>query len=77
MIESVRAAFTLPDLRRRIFFTIGMLIIYRLVANIPVPGVDLQSWLLSVPSVPRRSGHESARSALQSTRLLERFGARR
>ena len=46
MIESVRAAFTLPDLRRRIFFTIGMLIIYRLVANIPVPGVDLQSWLL-------------------------------
>ena len=46
MIESVRAAFTLPDLRRRILFTIGMLIIYRLLANIPVPGVDLQAWLL-------------------------------
>jgi preprotein translocase subunit SecY len=46
MIESVRAAFTLPDLRKRILFTIGMLIIYRLVANIPVPGVDLQAWLL-------------------------------
>ncbi len=46
MIESVRAAFTLPDLRRRILFTVGMLIIYRLVANIPVPGVDLQAWLL-------------------------------
>jgi preprotein translocase subunit SecY len=46
MIESVRAAFTLPDLRRRILFTIGMLIIYRLVANIPVPGVDLQAWLV-------------------------------
>lgn len=45
MIESVRAAFTLPDLRRRIFFTIGMLIIYRLLANIPVPGVNLQAWL--------------------------------
>lgn len=45
MIESVRAAFALPDLRRRIIFTIGMLIIYRLVANIPVPGVDLQAWL--------------------------------
>lgn len=45
MIESVRAAFTLPDLRRRILFTIGMLVIYRLVANIPVPGVDLQAWL--------------------------------
>ncbi len=46
MIESVRAAFTLPDLRRRILFTIAMLVIYRLLANIPVPGVDLQAWLV-------------------------------
>jgi preprotein translocase subunit SecY len=45
MIESVRSAFALPDLRRRILFTIGMLIVYRLVANIPVPGVNLQAWL--------------------------------
>ncbi|MCP4427963.1 MAG: preprotein translocase subunit SecY [Chloroflexi bacterium] len=45
MIESVRTAFALPDLRRRILFTIGMLVVYRLVANIPVPGVDLQAWL--------------------------------
>lgn len=40
MIESVRNALSLPDLRRRIFFTLGMLIVYRLVANIPVPGVN-------------------------------------
>lgn len=45
MIESVRNALALPDLRRRILYTIGLLIIYRLVANIPVPGVDLQAWL--------------------------------
>jgi preprotein translocase subunit SecY len=45
VIESVRTAFSLPDLRRRILFTIGMLIVYRLVANIPVPGVNLQAWL--------------------------------
>lgn len=44
MIESVRAAFSLPDLRRRILFTVFMLIIYRLAANIPVPGVDLDAW---------------------------------
>lgn len=44
MIESVRTAFTLPDLRRRIVFTVTMLVIYRLVANIPVPGVELQAW---------------------------------
>jgi preprotein translocase subunit SecY len=46
MIESVRAAFTLPDLRRKILFTVVMLVIYRLLANIPVPGVNLQQWLL-------------------------------
>jgi preprotein translocase subunit SecY len=45
MIESIRAAFTLPDLRRRILYTVGLLIIYRLVANIPVPGVNLTAWL--------------------------------
>ncbi len=45
MIESVRTAFSLPDLRRRIFFTLGLLIVYRLVSNIPVPGVDLDAWI--------------------------------
>ena len=45
MIESVRAAFSLPDLRRRILFTVFILVIYRLVANIPVPGVNLAAWL--------------------------------
>lgn len=45
MIESVRAAFSLPDLRRRILFTVFILVVYRLVANIPVPGVDLAAWL--------------------------------
>ncbi|HFE39005.1 MAG TPA: preprotein translocase subunit SecY [Gammaproteobacteria bacterium] len=38
MLESLRNAFSLPDLRRRILYTIGVLILYRLLANIPVPG---------------------------------------
>ena len=45
MIESVRTAFSLPDLRKRIFYTIGLLVVYRLVANIPVPGVNLEAWM--------------------------------
>jgi preprotein translocase subunit SecY len=45
MIDSVRSAFMLPDLRRRILFTLSMLVIYRLAANIPVPGVNLEAWL--------------------------------
>lgn len=44
MIESMQAAFALPDLRRRILYTIFLLVIYRLVANIPVPGVNLVAW---------------------------------
>ncbi|MGB3714703.1 MAG: preprotein translocase subunit SecY [Candidatus Promineifilaceae bacterium] len=50
MIESVRAALSLPDLRKRILFTIAMLAIYRLVANIPVPGVNLEAWLSFIQS---------------------------
>jgi preprotein translocase subunit SecY len=45
MVESVRNAIALPDLRRRILFTIGMLVLYQLVANIPVPGVNIDAWL--------------------------------
>jgi preprotein translocase subunit SecY len=41
MLEAVRNAFRLPDLRRRLLFTLGILVIYRLAAHIPVPGVNL------------------------------------
>jgi preprotein translocase subunit SecY len=50
MIDSMRAAFALPDLRRKILFTIWILAIYRLLSNIPVPGVNLSQWLLFVES---------------------------
>jgi len=33
-------AFSLPDLRRRIFFTLVILVIFRFVAHVPLPGVD-------------------------------------
>ncbi len=40
MLDSLRNAFSLPDLRRRILYTIGILVLYRLLANIPVPGAN-------------------------------------
>ncbi|HHE72596.1 MAG TPA: preprotein translocase subunit SecY, partial [Chloroflexi bacterium] len=43
MLEALRNALKLPDLRRRIFFTILILVIFRMAANIPVPGVDRQA----------------------------------
>ncbi|GAH56121.1 unnamed protein product, partial [marine sediment metagenome] len=33
-------AFRLPDLRRRILLTIGILAVFRFVAHVPLPGVD-------------------------------------
>jgi preprotein translocase subunit SecY len=33
-------AFSLPDLRRRILITVGILVIFRFVAHVPIPGVD-------------------------------------
>lgn len=40
IIEGLRNAFRLPDLRRRILITILILIVYRMATNVPVPGVD-------------------------------------
>jgi preprotein translocase subunit SecY len=40
MIQAVRNAFVLPDLRRKILFTLLMLVIYRAAAHVPVPGVN-------------------------------------
>ncbi|HQV69024.1 MAG TPA: preprotein translocase subunit SecY [Thermoflexales bacterium] len=42
MLEALRNAFLLPELRKRILFTIFILVIYRLVAHIPVPGVNVE-----------------------------------
>ncbi|HEU5329055.1 MAG: preprotein translocase subunit SecY [Thermomicrobiales bacterium] len=41
MLQAVFNAFKIPDLRRRIIFTVLMLLVFRVVAHIPVPGVDL------------------------------------
>jgi len=36
-------AFRLPDLRRRILFTLGIIIAFRFIAHVPLPGVDLDA----------------------------------
>ncbi|MGD8462418.1 MAG: preprotein translocase subunit SecY [Anaerolineae bacterium] len=40
MIQAVRSAFALPDLRKKILYTFLILAIYRLAAHVPVPGVN-------------------------------------
>lgn len=50
MLEAIKNAFTLPDLRRKILFTLLILVVYRAASHVPVPGVDgkaLQTFLES------------------------------
>jgi len=42
LFQAMIDAFRLPDLRRRILITLGILIAFRFVAHIPLPGVDLE-----------------------------------
>ncbi len=40
MIEAIRNAFRIPDLRKKIIFTLAIIALYRIGAHVPVPGVD-------------------------------------
>jgi preprotein translocase subunit SecY len=40
VFESLLNAFRAPDIRRRILFVLGILIVYRLLAQVPLPGID-------------------------------------
>jgi preprotein translocase subunit SecY len=41
LIQALYDAFSLPDLRRRLLFTIAMLVVFRFIAHVPLPGVDI------------------------------------
>lgn len=40
MIETLKNAFKIPDLRKKLIFTLIMLIVYRVGIRVPVPGID-------------------------------------
>ena len=40
LLEAALEAFQQPDVRKKILFTLAMLLIFRFVAHVPVPGVD-------------------------------------
>ena len=43
LLQAMLDAFSLPDLRRKILITAGILIIFRFIAHVPLPGVDLNA----------------------------------
>ena len=42
MLATFANTFKIPDLRKRILFTIGLVFICRLISMVPTPGVDWQ-----------------------------------
>lgn len=43
MLQAVANAFKLPDLRRKILFTLGILVVFRLLAHVPIPNVNREA----------------------------------
>ena len=44
LFEAFGNIFRVPDLRKRLLFTLGLLAVYRLGGHIPTPGINLQRW---------------------------------
>jgi len=40
LFDKIQTVFSIPELRRRILFTLGMLAVYRVGCHVPLPGVD-------------------------------------
>src|SRR5437588_1972852 len=43
-LDAFANVFRIPDLRKRVLFTLGLLAVYRLGGHIPIPGIDLVKW---------------------------------
>jgi preprotein translocase subunit SecY len=43
LVQAMMDMLTLPDLRRRILFTLGILVVFRFIAHVPLPGVDIEA----------------------------------
>src|SRR6266404_8180871 len=42
--EAIANVFRIPDLRKRVLFTLGLLAVYRLGGHVPIPGINLIRW---------------------------------
>ena len=43
MLEKMKSAWRIPELRKKIIYTFGMLLVYRLLCVIPVPGINVSA----------------------------------
>ncbi|MFW6118262.1 MAG: preprotein translocase subunit SecY [Chloroflexota bacterium] len=43
LVQAMMDILTLPDLRRKILFTLGILVVFRFIAHVPLPGVKIEA----------------------------------
>lgn len=43
LIQAMKDMFMLPDLRRKLLFTFAILVVFRFVAHVPLPGIDVEA----------------------------------
>lgn len=56
MLSAFANTLKIPELRKRIFFTLGLIFICRLVAKVPTPGVDATALQAVIEEVQRQAG---------------------
>ncbi|MEI8350933.1 MAG: preprotein translocase subunit SecY [bacterium] len=56
MLSAFTNSFRIPELRARIVFTLGLIFVCRLVANVPIPGVDALALQRLIASAEQSSG---------------------
>jgi len=56
MMASFANTFKIPDLRKRILFTLGLVFICRLISSVPTPGVDWQTLQATLASIRESAG---------------------
>ena len=65
--EAVANVFRVPDLRKRLMFTLALLAVYRLGGHIPIPGIDTKAF---EDFISRNQGTLFALTEAESQRLL-------
>ena len=56
MLTAFARAFKTPDLRKKLLFTLGIIVVYRVGTHIPIPGVDYKNVQICIDDASQNTG---------------------
>ncbi|AZM60550.1 MULTISPECIES: preprotein translocase subunit SecY [unclassified Streptomyces] len=56
MLTAFARAFKTPDLRKKLLFTLGIIVVYRIGTNVPIPGVDYRNVQTCIDNAEANAG---------------------